>query len=531
MKRVRRKNEDEGKEEESKEERPAQRPRQDEGGTGGVARGRGAVTADRASYFARGDTAGVEAEDITPAVAPAKEEWPGMFHTGAVLQKGRSAAQAKRQEELDNKDADADDAVTPWEPRYPLRALIKTQDIPSLRDLVCDTIAKHIHHFHDLGHEYLGERSLVEARGRIATLVAQRRRLDSAVLPFFVYPGVMEIDIPDCSMLDENSLVQALLTAQTVEKELHMSTKFASLKLGMSGRCISDRVLENLSTALSTVEDLRLDGCYRLSDRGIQYLQAKCSPTLETFELSSNQRITATSISYIQGWTHLHTLSLAECPQLVDQDFVPLRQLVTTSLRKLSLVQLDKATDRLLELLFADATDTLVEELSVARCSRLTDVGVQVALQACPRLISLDVADVLLLTDDTLATVRASNLTLQRVNLRRCTNITDKGIEDLVVSCAGHLERLEISSIPLLTGKSMVLLATHCATSLKHLDISFCRHIRDNDVGHLTVSCPNLTRLGLYGCTQISSLFLQGQALDDLVCYGHPLLTGLKLRS
>ncbi|RHZ09264.1 hypothetical protein DYB31_012821, partial [Aphanomyces astaci] len=158
-------------------------------------------------------------------------------------------------------------------------------------------------------------------------------------------------------------------------------------------------------TALSTVEDLHLDGCYRLSDRGIQYLQAKCSPTLETFELSSNQRITATSISYIQGWTHLHTLSLAECPQLVDQDFVPLRQLVTTSLRKLSLVQLDKATDRLLELLFADATDTLVEELSVARCARLTDVGVQVALQACPRLISLDVADVLLLTDDTLATV------------------------------------------------------------------------------------------------------------------------------
>ncbi|RHY88321.1 hypothetical protein DYB35_008753, partial [Aphanomyces astaci] len=356
MKRVRRKNEDEGKEEESKEERPAQRPRQDEGGTGGVARGRGAVTADRASYFARGDTAGVEAEDITPAVAPAKEEWPGMFHTGAVLQKGRSAAQAKRQEELDNKDADADDAVTPWEPRYPLRALIKTQDIPSLRDLVCDTIAKHIHHFHDLGHEYLGERSLVEARGRIATLVAQRRRLDSA----------------------------ALLTAQTVEKELHMSTKFASLKLGMSGRCISDRVLENLSTALSTVEEVRLDGCYRLSDRGIQYLQAKCSPTLETFELSSNQRITATSISYIQGWTHLHTLSLAECPQFVDQDFVPLKQLVTTSLRKLSLVQLDKATDRLLELLFADATDTLVEELSVARCARLTDVGVQVALQACP---------------------------------------------------------------------------------------------------------------------------------------------------
>ncbi|RHY34597.1 hypothetical protein DYB32_000818 [Aphanomyces invadans] len=521
MKRSRRKQEAETSDDETKEEQPAQRRR---GNGEEVARGRGAVTADRASYFARGDTSGIDAEDhrITPAASSstAEEDWPGMFQTAAVLHQGRSAAQAKRQEELDKKATNdsattEEEAATPWEPRYPLRALVKTQDIPSLKDVVCAIIAQHIHEYQDVGHEYLGERSLVESRAKIATLVAQSRRLDNSVLPFFIYPGVMEIDIPDCSMLDENSFVQALLAAQTAEKDLGISTKFTSLKLGMSGRCISDRVLESLSTALSTVEEVRLDGCYRLSDHGIKYLQAKCSPYLERFELSSNQRITAASISYIQGWTHLHTLSLAECPQFVDDDFLPLKPLVTTSLRKLSLVQLDKATDRLLQLLFHGTADCLIEDLSVARCARLTDAGLQVAVQACSRLTALDVADVLLLTDATLAHVRTAKLTLHRVNLRRCTNMTDAGIEDLA----------------LLTGKAMVALATHCATSLPHLDISFCRHIRDNDVGYLTTHCLHLTRLGLYGCTQISTVFLQGQPLDGLVCYGHPLLTGLKLRA
>ncbi|KAF0720704.1 Aste57867_129 [Aphanomyces stellatus] len=516
-------------EEETKEEPPVQRSRED---AEEPARGRGAVTASRASYFARGETSGVA---IIAAPAPAaKEEWPGMFHTGAVLSKGRSAAQAKRQEELESKskgEGEEEASVVTWEPKYPLRSLVKTQNIPSLSELVCQSIATHILDFQESCAEYLGERSLANSRARIATLVAKSRRLDSSVLPFFIYPGVMEIDIPDCSMIDENSFVQALLTAQATEKESGIATRFSALKLGLCGRCISDRVLENLETALSTVEEVRLDGCYRLSDQGVAYLKDKCAPTLETFELSSNQRLSATAIVHISAWTQLHTLSLAECPQFVDNDFLPLKSLVTTTLLKLSLVQLDKATDRLLELLFEGTSDCPLEELSVARCAQLTDVGLGVAIQACPRLISLDVSDVQLLTDATLAQVRASNVTLQRVYMRRCMAITDAGIEDLAISANRHLERLEISSLPLLTGKAMLHLATHCATSLRYLDISFCRHVRDNDVGYLTTQCTDLVQLGLYGCTQISSRFLQGQPLDQLVCHGHPLLTGLKLRA
>ncbi|CAK4138431.1 unnamed protein product [Aphanomyces euteiches] len=486
MKRSRRVRDEEEEEETKDEAPPNQRTREGEQ----TGRGRGAVTADRASYFARGDTSGVT---ITPAPPPKeKEQWPGMFHTAANLRDGRSAAQAKRQEDLEKKAAthEEEEAVSPWEPRYPLRSLVKTQEVPSLRDLACIAIANHIHDIQDQCQELLGDRSLVQARAQIASLVAQNRRLDSSVLPFFIYPGVMEIDIPDCSMIDESSFVQALLTAQEKEKEEGITAQFSSLKLGLCGRCVSDRVLENLETALSTVEEVRLDGCYRLSDQGVEYLKEKCAPTLEVFELT-----------------------------------------MITTLRKLSLVQLDKITDKLLQVLFEGSRDCLIEELSLACCAQVTDVGMQYVLEACPRLTALDVSDVQLLTDSTLAAVRANKLTLQRVKMRRCTAITDAGIEDLAVSASSHLEHLEMSSLPLLTGKSMVLLATHCSLSLEHLDISFCRHIRDNDVGFLTTKCLKLRHLGLYGCTQISSRFLQGQPLDHLVCQGHPLLTGLKLRA
>ncbi|KAH9101814.1 hypothetical protein AeMF1_021519 [Aphanomyces euteiches] len=527
MKRSRRVRDEEEEEETKDEAPPNQRTREGEQ----TGRGRGAVTADRASYFARGDTSGVT---ITPAPPPKeKEQWPGMFHTAANLRDGRSAAQAKRQEDLEKKAAthEEEEAVAPWEPRYPLRSLVKTQEVPSLRDLACIAIANHIHDIQDQCQELLGDRSLVQARAQIASLVAQNRRLDSSVLPFFIYPGVMEIDIPDCSMIDESSFVQALLTAQEKEKEEGITAQFSSLKLGLCGRCVSDRVLENLETALSTVEEVRLDGCYRLSDQGVEYLKEKCAPTLEVFELTSNQRLSSRSIVQISSWTNLHTLTLAECPQFLDDDFLPLKTLVTTTLRKLSLVQLDKITDKLLQVLFEGSRDCLIEELSLACCAQVTDVGMQYVLEACPRLTALDVSDVQLLTDSTLAAVRANKLTLQRVKMRRCTAITDAGIEDLAVSASSHLEHLEMSSLPLLTGKSMVLLATHCSLSLEHLDISFCRHIRDNDVGFLTTKCLKLRHLGLYGCTQISSRFLQGQPLDHLVCQGHPLLTGLKLRA
>ncbi|OQR94822.1 hypothetical protein THRCLA_08079 [Thraustotheca clavata] len=489
--------------------------------------GRGSVTAARASYFATGSTAGV-----LEAAAPSEEEWPGMFNTAWSLDRGRSAAQAQREEDIEKRAAVEDELLNLWQPRKPLRSLVRVQAmvVPSLVDLASATIARSIHSFQENFQEYMGDRSLQLCRAKIAKLIAQDRKLDASVLPFFIYPGVMEIDIPDCSMIDEMSFVSALRECQEIEAKEQIETRFSVLKLGLCGRCISDRVLENLKCALATVEEIRLDGCYRLSDAGVSFLQTTCAPDLESFELSSNQRITKLSIESISGWKNLHTLSLSECPQLTDQDFAPLKEL--QNLRKLSLTQLDNATDKLLEMLFDSSSGlSTLEELSLARCAQFTDAGLAHVLQKSNQLFHLDLADVVHVSDATFALVKEKGLTLRKVIVRRCLLLTDEGIEALAASSHQHLELLDVSSVSNLTGKAMQSLSVHCAEGLQSLDISFCRGIRDAHIGLLADACTNLEHLWLYGCTQISSRFLQGHRRDELVLHGHPLLTGLKLRA
>lgn len=60
------------------------------------------------------------------------------------------------------------------------------------------------------------------------------------MLPLFIFPGVTEIDVPDCSGVDETTFVNVL--KQCLAEGLHLSV----LRLGLSGRCVSDSVMIEL---------------------------------------------------------------------------------------------------------------------------------------------------------------------------------------------------------------------------------------------------------------------------------------------
>jgi hypothetical protein len=64
------------------------------------------------------------------------------------------------------------------------------------------------------------------------------------VLPLFVFPGVTEIDISDCSGIDESSLITAL--QQCAAEGLTLTI----LRLGLCGRCVSDSVIVELGCVL-----------------------------------------------------------------------------------------------------------------------------------------------------------------------------------------------------------------------------------------------------------------------------------------
>lgn len=145
-----------------------------------------------------------------------------------------------------------------------------------------------------------------------------------------------------------------------------------------------------------------MQGCYRLSDAGCEALVRRCAPSLQEFELSCNQRITKQSIDYFSELAHLHSLTLSECPQLDDAALPAL--LTMRKLRKLALNQMERLTDDFIGKLAKNLPD--LEELSIARCSQLTNAAVQAIFDNCRSLRVVDLSDLHLLTDECFEPVR-----------------------------------------------------------------------------------------------------------------------------
>ncbi|KAL8005493.1 putative leucine-rich repeat domain superfamily [Plasmopara halstedii] len=471
-----------------------------------VPRGRGQanVTRERALYFATGEV-------VAPASAPTEEteSWPGYYATIRELSNNRQAAQDARNrrqpvEELPK---------IVWTPKRCARASVLRHDykVQRLRDLALKSLAEHIEQLPTL--EYID----ATARHQVARAVVKLRRLKPEVLPLFIFPGVTEIDIPDCSNIDEDTLICALKKCSAL----------SVLRLGLCGRCVSDNVIHELGDALKSVEQLQVQGCYRLSDAGCEALVRRCAPSLDSFEISCNQRMTKKSIDYFSELQNLHSLTLSECPQIGDASLESLKTM--HNLRKLQLNQMERLTDDFIVSISQSLQD--LEEFSVSRCSQLTDVAVKGILNACRRLKVLDVSDLHLITDECFELVREHGHALRHVSLRCCLNLTDIAIQHIAFGAKLYLEILEMSSVSQATDDAVMALLEHCATSMTALDISFCRNISENALGMLADGAENLRFLVLWGCTQVTARFLTCHSLDDLIVTGHPLLTGLSIRS
>ncbi|CAI5723410.1 unnamed protein product [Hyaloperonospora brassicae] len=477
------------------------------------------VSRERALYFATGERPSSAAR---PA-ADDKEAWPGYFATARQLRDNRQAAQDARKQRQDVEQLQqrhlAPEHVVVWRPQRAPRASVLTANdvVHKLKDIALNSLAAHVEQLPTLA--YID----ASARHQVARAVVERRKLLPHVLPLFIFPGVTEIDIPDCSHIDEESLVQALTQCTDASATKLVLTV---LRLGLCGRCVSDSVIQELGPALNTVEELQLQGCYRLSDAGCQDLVRRCAPSLDSLELSCNQRITKQSIDCFGELQQLHSLTLSECPQLDDASLASLKCM--KQLRKLKLNQLERVSDAF----FVSLAQSLpeLEEVSLARCSQLTDTAVKGILNACRGLKVLDVSDLHRITDGCFEPVREHGHALRRVSMRCCLELTDAAFQHIALGAQAYLETLEMSSVSQATDATMTALLEHCASSLTTLDISFCRNISEDALGVLTDGADNLGSLVLWGCTQITARYLTCHSRDNLIVTGHPLLTGLSVR-
>ena len=109
------------------------------------------------------------------------------------------------------------------------------------------------------------------------------------------------------------------------------------------------------------------------------------------------------------------------------------------------------------------------------------------------------------------AGVAASPWGLEELSLSRSGGVSCRAALMLVVAAGrgGRLARVDLSSLPLLGDAPLAALARHCGGSLAALDVSHCRRVSDAGLGEALDACRALSRLVVWGCTQLTgSLFL-----------------------
>jgi hypothetical protein len=198
---------------------------------------------------------------------------------------------------------------------------------------------------------------------------------------------------------------------------------------------------------------------------------------------------------------HLINTIASNCPQL--------RQFYTgeRGLTDGDLAALGKGCPHLttIEHMGEDVTDTGL--LSVARNGALitldlgdspllTDQGIQAAAALCPHLEVVSIAYCEQLTDTTLIAFGQHCHNLRELNIRE-TDMTDTGLKAIAFGCP-HLEIVDLDSCTQLTDAALIALGQHCH-HLRDLDIRHT-HMTDAGLRAIAAGCPLLEKLSAKVC-------------------------------
>ncbi|XP_048225928.1 F-box protein At3g58530 isoform X1 [Ricinus communis] len=264
---------------------------------------------------------------------------------------------------------------------------------------------------------------------------------------------------------------------------------------------IEDRHLQVIqskaSSSLQNLESLNLNGCQKISDKGIEAITSAC-PNLKVFSIYWNVRVTDVGIKQlVENCKHIVDLNLSGCKNISDKSL----QLVAD--------------------LYQD-----IELLDLTRCIKLTDDGLQQILSKCSSLKSLNLYALSTFTDkayrniSNLAHLRildlcgAQNLSdeglsciakcknLTSLNLTWCVRVTNAGVIAIAEGCT-YLEFLSLFGIVGVTDKCLEALSRSCSNTITTLDVNGCIGIKLLDHNWKTL----VTSLAQKGKTEGTTVF------------------------
>jgi len=368
------------------------------------------------------------------------------------------------------------------------------------------------------------------------------------------------LDIPDCAGVDEAACIAGLSAS---------AGHLVGLHLGHCGRAISDRSLRSLlSPSLTTsvfgsLQSLHLGGPYAMSEAALASVLS-ATPSLTSLALSSAVLLDGAFILILpKCCPALAHLDIASCPAIGDSALLGTSQsglprgakrprveeagagagagagdalragiLALPRLTSISLAYAPAVTDASIVAWLAAHTvpgggsaPARVTALKLNRCGGVTNAtcialaehitGSQ-GLGGCA-LTSLTLEHQPKVTDyGLLALARALTPSgaVRELSLHGCASLSSAALLQFIVAAGARSESfrsVNLCGLSHLTDVSLVAISRH-APALTDLDVSFCRRVTDAGLGQMADACIRLSRLVLWGCTQLTGTFFNGHA-------------------
>ncbi|KAL3655799.1 hypothetical protein CASFOL_000195 [Castilleja foliolosa] len=395
-----------------------------------------------------------------------------------------------------------------WKPaKENLDRSVTARFVPSLLDLSLKALAENAERIVSL--ELVPD----HLRERLVDRLCDTSKMSIHVMNLIVEKCPTEIRLKNCSWLTEKQFREMFENCQRENLRV--------LQLDLCGQCMLDcafkDVLSHSSNNFSSLGIVSLRGACRLSDNGLKAL-VMSAPLLQSINLGQCSLLTANAVNLIADFlgSNLKELFIDDCQRINPM-------LVLTAFKKF----------------------TCLEVLSVAGIHSITDQIISEMVTVCGRSIKeLDLADCLKLTDHCLKIIGSNCTDLHSLNISNLPNLTDLGMEYIANGCRSirklKLCRNEFSDEAMaayieITGESLTeLLLNHMtkvgpntalslakrSRKLLSLDVSWCRKITNEALGLIVDSCVSLKLLKVFGCRQITDVFLNGHSNPDVRIIG-----------
>lgn len=368
---------------------------------------------------------------------------------------------------------------------------VKRGPVKSLSSRCAALVAQHFDKLQGNEIEYLQ----IAEREKVAVELAKLRRCDAAAALKLAVEGSQCLVLPECSEVDEDTLMKAMEQASGVmalrelepEEDIDHATAGAKgsaaskakkgkssdkkgtqatssssaaaaatsssstsllaerevesalrvLKLRNCGRGMSDRsAAACINLTRGALELLQLTGCFRLNDTALCQLLDASRTTLLSLDLSCNSRLGPQALQCIRSLPNLQELVLDNCTHMCDEDLL---HLVGGA---------------------AAGVDANVPTSSSVR-------------HTPPPLLALSLAGLTELTDASVVPlIRAVGGSLQSLNLSGCVHLTDRTIQAIRRYC-GHLHSLGLGQLSEVSAEAMVgLFIAHPAVAAVREDLN-----------------------------------------------------------